>query len=328
MKPNKVNPFIDTRNTDKVIRLAKNAVDNRDWLVIVGEIGAGKSFLRKQLCDFYNTYPGKFISIDMGKVFEGSHLSIGNVMKAMLQRIAPDEKIPGNTHGKYELLRTSLAKSNKRIILFFDEAQNITQANMRDIKMIYETDHGDKEHLFAIIMFGKNNTRWENILNGNEIGWRVHKSYLHHLDKTEILSFACKSHDLKFESGKAGDRAKEMFLSNTHPTPLGVKHMVDTLYASIPNFNGTITEDNMKDALGTSLKNIMSRYKISQKRIQQRLEEEGHKVDKSTISRVFNYDTDGLKPETSQVILDAALKEIEEAAGSKMPINLKHAANS
>lgn len=328
MKPNRVNPFIDTKNTDKVIRLAKNAVNNREWLVIVGEVGAGKSFLRKHLADFYSMYPNKFIVVDMGKCFEGSQLSIGNVMKSMLQKIAPDERIPGNISNKYEMLRKELAKTEKRIIVFFDEAQNISQAGMRDIKMIHEIDHGDKEHLFSIIMFGKNSARWEHILNGAEVGWRVSKSYLYHLDKTEILNFACKSHDIKFESGKAGDRAKEMFLSNSHPTPLGVKHMIDTIYACVPEFSGTITEETMKSALGTSLKTIMSRYKISQKRIQQRLEEEGIRVDKSTISNVIQYKTDGIKPETANTIMDAALREIEEITGSSLNLNFQTAVNS
>lgn len=49
---NRVTPFVDTKNTDKVIRLAKSTVDNRGWLVIIGEVGAGKSYLVKQLSDF------------------------------------------------------------------------------------------------------------------------------------------------------------------------------------------------------------------------------------------------------------------------------------
>lgn len=328
MKPNKVNPFIDTKNTDKVIQLAKNVVNNREWLIVVGEVGAGKSFLRKELANFYNAYPTKFTVVDMGKCFEGSHLSIGNIMKSMLQKIAPDEIIPGNIQGKYELLRKTLANHSKRIVLLFDEAQNISQSGMRDLKMIHEIDHGDREHLFSIIMFGKNSARWEHILNGHEIGWRVRKTQLYKLDRTEILNFACKSHGLKFESGRSGDRAKEIFLSDTTPTPLGVKHKVEEIYSFIPNFDGTITEEIMTKTITTSRKEMMKRYKISQKSIQTRLEEAGIIVDKSTISRVLNHDTDGLKPDTCENILNAFLEEVEEATSGQKSRSFRQAVNS
>lgn len=328
---NRVTPFVDTKNTDKVIRLAKTTVDNRGWLVIIGEVGAGKSYLVKQLSDFWKANPNKFTLVDMGKVFERGSFSVSGVMKSMLKQIAPDEEMPGNIQGKYDLIRKALSNNvsmNRKIILLFDEAQNLSASTIRDLKKLHEIESGEHEHLFAILMFGKNSSRWENLLNGQEVGWRVSKNYLYNLEKEEILKFAKDSHNITFEAGRNGDRAKQLFLSNTHPTPLGVKRMVNIIEANDDSFTGKVTEESLRTALGTSLKQILTSSKISYRTIQDRLlKNRNLKVDKSTVSKVMSYQTEDVKSETAQAIIDEALAEINVVSGGNVDLKYNIAAN-
>ena len=88
--------------------------------MIIGEVGAGKSYLVKQLSDFWKSNPNKFTLVDMGKVFERGSFSVSGVMKSMLKQIAPDEEMPGNIQGKYDLIRKALSTNvsmNRKIIL-------------------------------------------------------------------------------------------------------------------------------------------------------------------------------------------------------------------
>jgi len=244
----------------------------------------------------------------------------------MIQEISPDATIPGNAHAKLTILKELLLSTSakkKKIILMLDESQVLKLSLLRDIKKIHEISSREQSHLFSIIMFGKNEGNWLRSLRGREIGLRVRTSILETLKKNEVIDFANRAYDLKWESGSNGEKARQIFLKNIGDfSPLYIREQILKIQRD-QNFNGTITYQLALAVFPQSFSDITKKNGISLSYIQKKYQDiTGKTISKPTLSVILsdspdksNYDSN-----TQSNVIEAALEAIREKSKSDMDI--------
>ncbi|WP_026131446.1 ATP-binding protein [Leptospira santarosai] len=323
--------FVDTENTNRVIRAIKQAVDNSGWECVVGHVGAGKTFLYEHMLHFWKSYPNRFQVIEMGRCYESFDYNINQIMKTMISELAPDREIPGNAHAKQLILRDILTKAyekKRRIILLFDESQALSGKLLRDLKKIHEISIPNRENLFSIVMFGKNEGSWlRSLIKTQEIGWRIHKTHLEPLKDNEVLSFAEKAYGIKFEAGQNGQKARQIFIQNTFPTPLGVKYQIRNIERGTIGWNRILTYEIAKSAFPQTLSDILKKMKITQREVAKRVRDNtGKELSKAATSTYLSGDQaeiqkSRLSLDGHKMTMNAALDLIRERSQSASEVH-------
>ncbi|WP_061286517.1 ATP-binding protein [Leptospira interrogans] len=323
--------FVDTENTNRVIRAIKQAVDSSGWECVVGHVGAGKTFLYEHMLHFWKSYPNRFQVIEMGRCYESFGMNINQIMKTMISELASDREIPGNAHAKQLILRNILEeayKKKRKIVLLFDEAQALSGKLLRDLKKIHEISIPDRENLFSIVMFGKNEGPWlRSLIKTQEIGWRIHKTNLEPLKDNEVLSFVERAYNIKFESGQNGQKARQIFIQNTFPTPLGVKYQIRKIERSEIGWNRILTYEIAKTAFPQTISDILKKMKITQREVAKRIRDKtGKELSKAAISTYLSGDQNEiqksrLSSDGHKLTMDAALDLIRDHSTSASEIH-------
>lgn len=291
--------FVNTRNTDKITKLAYQAVKNNSWLAVTGEVGMGKTYLYNSLLEFFSNQPQKYILVHVGPAWESAlgGLSIPFVMKLMIRSIRPGERVPGNINEKYFKLRELLiwARSiGRKVVLVIDEAQALRVEGLRDLKKVWEIAHGQEDHLFSILMFMKPETRISGILSSPEIGYRTVQAPMSQLSHSELIQIAEEGFKVKFERGEAGEKAKELLIRGCrYRTPLAIRNALLGIAFAYPEVlsDSTIRENHVRNFLSDGYLRIMDRLKISVKQIRAGIKERYHKdIDKVTIENALKGD--------------------------------------
>jgi type II secretory pathway predicted ATPase ExeA len=232
--------FVQTKNTVKIIDLCKELAEKKRWGAVIGQPGTGKSEIKKVLSGFFQSLPDKYIPISF-ECFSSSRMGVGGIMKEMIRTINPDERIPANGQTRFRLLRNVLIEAvqrRKRVVVLFDESQNMGHDLIREIKQLWEIEGLGYRNLFSIIFFLKSHSRFETIFDTNEIGKRILIERMELPGAAEILEIA-RAHGLKF----ADERAKRAML-DTAKTPLDVRHVAESMDL-VRGFDGTLTAQGL-----------------------------------------------------------------------------------
>lgn len=310
--------FIDTTNTDQIIRLAYQTVKSNSWLAVTGEVGMGKTALFNRFNNFLRGKPDKYIVVDAGKCWETSDegISIPFLMKRMIQTIRPGDHVPGNLNEKYFRLKDCLiwARSIKRkVILLLDEAQALKMAGLRDLKKIHEIADGEDDHLFSIVMFLKPETRISSVLSSPEIGYRVQEVPMKPLRDDEMIRVAQEGFGISFEKGKNQSSTQQLFIRSCGgQTPLAIRNMIRSLALIYPDFDGVIRSNHVQNVLTEGYTAIMRRLKIANREIRAGLRaNHGIEVDAATVQAAIRGD-EKVKPEIRDSVLSEVARKIKE----------------
>ncbi|EMN48928.1 hypothetical protein LEP1GSC088_3473 [Leptospira interrogans str. L1207] len=235
----------------------------------------------------------------MGPAWESAlgGLSIAFVMKHMIRSIRSREHVPGNLNERYFKLRELLiwAKSiGRKVVLIIDEAQALRIGGLRDLKKVWEIAHEKEDHLFSILMFMKPETWISGILSSPEIGYRTIQAPMNQLSHLELIQIAEEGFKVKFERGKAGEKAKELLIRGCrYRTPLAIRNALLGIAFAYPEVlsDSTIRENHVRNFLSDGYLRIMDRLKISVKQIRAGIKERYHKdIDKVTIENALKGD--------------------------------------
>ena len=141
--------FMSPKHEKVYIHLKYAILENKNFVVITGEIGSGKTtlinFLLKQIKEPY-------------KIVYIRNTLVSPIQ--FLKFICEDLKIPVEGLDKAKILnalREFLLKehrANRRIILIIDEAQNLSFQTLEEIRLISNLET-EKEHLWQIILVGQ-----------------------------------------------------------------------------------------------------------------------------------------------------------------------------
>lgn len=133
-----------------------SAAKHGGFLAVVGESGAGKTVLRKDLLDRISR-DGHHIMVIQPRVIDKDKLTTSNIFEAITQDLAPGATLRQSTEGKARqaeaLLRDSSRAGNAHVLMI-EEAHDLGVKTLKSLKRFWEIEDGFKR-LLAIILIGQ-----------------------------------------------------------------------------------------------------------------------------------------------------------------------------
>ena len=126
------------------------------FLAVVGESGAGKSVLRRDLIDRI-AREGAAISVVQPRTIDKKSLNAGAIFEAIIDDLVPGIKLRRSMEGKSRqaenLLRESSRAGNTHVLLI-EEAHDLSIQTLKVLKRFWEIEDGFKK-LLSIILVGQ-----------------------------------------------------------------------------------------------------------------------------------------------------------------------------
>lgn len=133
-----------------------SAAKHGGFLAVIGESGAGKSVLRKDLIDRISR-DGHPISVVQPRSIDKSRLSAGGIFEAIICDLQPGARLKNSYEAKARqaetLLRDSSRAGNTHVLLI-EEAHDLTIQTLKSLKRFWELEDGFKR-LLSIILVGQ-----------------------------------------------------------------------------------------------------------------------------------------------------------------------------
>ncbi|MFK1245263.1 ExeA family protein [Pseudomonas aeruginosa] len=164
-------PFGDLRcaedlyvNADiRYVREAMLQVARHDgFLAVIGESGAGKSSLRR---DVEHRLEGESVKVILPYVLgmedndtKGKTLKSGHITEAILAKIAPEQTPKASSQARFAQLHDALIASHEerfRHVLIIEEAHSLPTPTVKHLKRIRELTVGGYTNLVSIILIGQ-----------------------------------------------------------------------------------------------------------------------------------------------------------------------------
>ena len=152
-KPFQLNPdpqfYFGSRGHNRALAyLQYGLYQGEGFIVITGEIGAGKTTLVRSLIEQLD--PARFVAAQI----VSTQLDAGDLLRSVANAFG----IPNKTREKAHLLAaieaflSSLAASNKRALLLVDEAQNLTLRAIEELRMLSNFQFGTQALLQSFLV--------------------------------------------------------------------------------------------------------------------------------------------------------------------------------
>ncbi|AVQ10694.1 AAA domain protein [Leptospira santarosai] len=167
--------FVRTKNSNRILNFCTSIAEKNQWTAIIGQPGSGKTEIKRELLRVLRGLPDKYIVVEI-PVFQSAGPRTAAIMKELIKTIDPDIHVPAGIESKYRVLRSVLVNAyiaKKKIVMIFEESQNLSHNMMRELKMLHEIEGMGKSNLFSMIMFLKTSPRFEEVFKTREIGKRV-----------------------------------------------------------------------------------------------------------------------------------------------------------
>ncbi len=295
--------FVKTKESERIMKASHKAVDKNAWILVLGEVGMGKSTIQRQLVNFWKEHNDRFAVMEFnGFKIKTSRINV--MMKKMIRQVKPGEHVPGDIETRYEVFRAAMANAvQKKIkpIIVIDNAQDLSNDTLLELKKIHEVSALGLEHLFTIVMFGKYEMRFEENFKSRELRHRVQRFYLEKPSDAEIFEIARQTFGLTFEKGENKQLVEKIFLRKSEGTPSGVKHIYNKLNFQ-NDFDGVISLNRLRNSFEVSYVDELKKAGLTVNHVMKAYRDRFKKdIDKSTLSRALNYERDD---RTSQNVRD------------------------
>jgi len=157
-------PFIDDVQKDADVYMSDearyvheamlDAANNGGFLAIIGEVGSGKSIMRRKVIDQLKR-DGKTL-VSYPQMIDKTKVSVSSLCNAIITDIS-SERPKGNPEDKSRQVQRLLldrSKSNYRTCLILEEAHDLTVPTLKHLKRFYELEDGYRK-LLGIILIGQ-----------------------------------------------------------------------------------------------------------------------------------------------------------------------------
>ena len=282
--------LLETTIFKRLTRACKDAAKKGQWIAVMGEVGTGKStIMRSCMVDWLQTDRYKVTYVP-GLRHRGSRAHA--VMGAMLQTLSPQGRISQNSEQRYVQLAGALhnqAQAGRRVVLVIDNAHDLTEATIQDIKKLHEITVRGRRNLFAVLFFARSDQgKLDPLLSGSrELGYRIRRLDMAPWNEAEVFDLI-QHLGGRWEAGSRGEKARAYYLQQMPRIPLAAEYMLDRL-ALNPQWDGLITEDRLKMVMRQSFSDLMTAYQITYRDIIDRVRaEHGKDFSKSSVSAALN----------------------------------------
>jgi len=208
--------YPSTKHAEALDRLYYAIVERKGFVVITGEIGAGKTTVCRALL--------KRLMIT------NTHLSAKELIIAILE----DLSVPYRSGTKVKLLSQlndyliERMQEDKNVILIIDEAQNLTPSVLEEVRMLSNLET-DTEKLLQIILMGQPQLRDKlRMKNLEQFRQRISIHYhLYPLDPQETVGYVNYRLGVVAENGKAGSIFSPEALQKVFMFSQGVPRLIN-----------------------------------------------------------------------------------------------------
>jgi len=152
-KPFQLNPdpqfYFGSRGHNRALAyLQYGLYQGEGFIVITGEIGAGKTTLVRSLIEQLD--PSKFVAAQI----VSTQLDAGDLLRSVATAFGIPSKAREKAHllASIEAFLTSLAATNRRALLIVDEAQNLTIRAIEELRMLSNFQHGNQAMLQSFLV--------------------------------------------------------------------------------------------------------------------------------------------------------------------------------
>lgn len=308
--------YMETPSVRTARKKLISAVNNNEFLTVYGPIGAGKTTFMRSIIGEMELKEGKNIVINM---HAWRTTKIAGIMRAMVQKISGHASKPRrgadalNEQVKNHLIQYS---RDKKIILVIDDAQDLSEDTLLDLKKLREISYGTDMHLFSIILFAHPEIK-DIIDNLKILRYRVQTARINPFTMEQKIEFIKRSHLFRMEP-----KLKTRFIKASPETPGGIISYYKELKreASDMGFKEISSEIfNIRQA--RKLEIIRSYTTLSQSQFARELG-----VDKGTYSRIQN--GHDVSQTTISKIDEAAEKFLSDSGLPENSVRDKIAANT
>ncbi|EKN89816.1 AAA domain protein [Leptospira interrogans str. 2003000735] len=299
--------FVRTKNSNRILNFCTSIADKNQWTAIIGQPGSGKTEIKKEFLRLLRGLPDKYIVVEI-PVFQSAQPRTAAIMKELIKSIDPDIHVPGSIEFKYRVLRSVLVnahESKKKVVMVFEESQNLSHNMMRELKMLHEIEGMGRSNLFSMIMFLKTSPKFEEVFKTREIGKRVLVENMQLPTSSEALEIAQKRFGLTFQDAAA----KSDFLQATGEYPASIKHLAQTLWKQ-PGFNGKVSKSLLISTKITAFKEAMIEFGISNRVIKAYFKRVKNKeISLGAINESINFKRNGTMAEEIRAVAGEMLEE-------------------
>lgn len=130
---------------------------NGSLIAVVGESGAGKSVLMRDVIESIHADSDQQILAIQPQIIDKTRLTSGMITEAIIYDLLPDAKIRRTSEGKERQAQTLLRdshKAGKRHVLVIEEAHDLSIHTLKLLKRFWEIVEGHR-HLLGIILVGQ-----------------------------------------------------------------------------------------------------------------------------------------------------------------------------
>lgn len=214
---------------DRIANQLEDAINYQQFVAVIGEIGAGKSLLKRRIVDSCLNSKGKMKIfwpefMNMEKVHSGS---IASFLLRRFGQTSPRDLVMRADRLKEQL--ASLSDEGIRVALGFDECHRLDPRLLTALKNFWELGSGGYDRYLGLVLFGQ--PRFEMTLRNLEFREITERLDIIHLPNLGRHAWDYVAHRLKV----AGANAEKLFdrdvvtrLAEIGPTPLSLGNLCNT----------------------------------------------------------------------------------------------------
>jgi len=198
-------------------------VENKGFVVVTGEIGSGKTTLTNYLLN------------KIGEEIQVGLVNNTNILPAeFLKMVCKEFELDPKTNDKAELIDIFSGylidqfAAGERVVLIIDEAQNLTNDTMEEIRMLSNIET-EKHHLIQIILVGQPELKFKlQQSNLKQFAQRVTvHCHLKGLEKDEVSEYI--NHRLEVGGGKRFNLFKKETIERIAEYSRGIPRLINVL---------------------------------------------------------------------------------------------------
>jgi type II secretory pathway predicted ATPase ExeA len=144
-----------TSQLDRVASSVEDAINYQGFVVVMGEIGSGKTLLKKRVVETVEKSSGR-LRLFFPAFFDMERVHAGSIVTYLLRKL--EQPVPPDLVMRADKLRQSLAllsEQGVRVALAFDECHQLHDRLLSALKNFWELGSGGYDRFLGVVLFGQ-----------------------------------------------------------------------------------------------------------------------------------------------------------------------------
>jgi type II secretory pathway predicted ATPase ExeA len=226
--PRSKNEVFITPQLDKIAGQVEDAINYQGFLVVTGEIGSGKSMLKRRVIDTAENSGGK-MKLFWPEFFNMDRVHSGSIVSYLLHSF--DQSVPGDLVARAAKLKRILADASadgERVALGFDECHHLHDRLLTALKNFWELGTGGYTRFIGLVLFGQ--SQFEGRLREARFREICERIEVVRMPSFEKPAWDYIAHRIKYAGGDADklfEREAVKRLSKQAKTPLALGNLAN-----------------------------------------------------------------------------------------------------